>query len=340
MRKMWILLIVLMVVGLPMFAADTAIKGNFLWMGNLDLDGADDASMLKARQKFDTKVDDNNQVYVEIRWDNGLAPDQWNPAGARIKAFKLTTDLIGALGLDLPVSVKVEAGVWESDFMNWWYATQAGWEYVNAAQYDQQQSQGAARLNVGFGPVTVYAYHSFLDANGPTAFGAEGAVGPVGIEASYYKDSTEEFADGSIAVEAKFAQDVGRMSVSVYPAFNYNLGAETYAWDISLGSTYQMVGLVLGFQGETDTVLRKVVAELNVKPVENVGLWATLYMDLHDTAVTSAFQGLDIMASYQFGAAKFLLGYMLGGDDGTLLPVFANNTAYANGLYAGIDCSF
>jgi hypothetical protein len=337
MRKLWILLIVLMVVGLPMFAADTAIKGNFYWLGNLDLDGVDGASMVKARQKFDTKVDDFNQIYVEFRWDNG-ATDIWNPAGNRIKAFRLTTDVTGALGLDLPVTAKIEAGVWESDFMNYWYATRAGKYYVNSASLDQQQGNGAARLHVGAGPVTVYAYHNFAAANGLTAFGAEGAVGPVAFEASYWA-LPQTFGDGVVSVEAKFAQDVGPLALKVIPAFNYNLGGETWAYNVGVGATYDMFGLAVDVSGETDTAFRTIVPEVSVKPVEGLELWVALYMDLLDTKL-SALQGVDIMASYKLGAAKFMLGYMVGGDDNTAIPVDAWATTVRNGLYLGIDCSF
>lgn len=337
MRKMWILLIVLMVVGLPMFAADTAIKGNFYWLGYLDPDGADGASMVKARQKLDTKVDDFNQIYAEIRWDNG-ATDNWNPANARIKAFRLTTNITGALKLDLPVTAKLEAGVWESDFTKWYYATRAGEWFVNGGDYDQQQGNGAARLHVGVGPVTVFAYHNFAATNGLTAFGANGAVGPVEFGA-YYWTLPQTFGDGDLGVEAKFAQEVGPVALSVYPAFHYGLGSEVWKWALGVGADIDMFSVAVDVNGETDTAFRNVAAEVGVKPVDGLELWVAAYMDLIDTAA-SALQGVDIMASYKLGAAKFMLGYVIGGDDGYKVPVDAANTTVVNGVYLGIDCSF
>jgi hypothetical protein len=354
MRKLWILLIalVLVVVGLPAFAADTTVKGNFLWMGNGDPDYYA-ASLLKARVKFDTKVDDFNNIYVELRYDNGAVIDpgaDWNPAGTRVKAFKLTSDLTGALGMkQLPFTLQLVAGVWESDFAYGYFATQCqyegignGYDALYTAMYDQQQSSGAAQLNIGFGPANLHLYQNFTaGASGATMLGADATFGPVGVFVNYKAFPAVDFAKGTMSVEAKFAQNVGPIALSVYPAFQYNLDSELYAWDVSAGGKYDKYGLAIGLQGDKDTALRKVVGELNFNPTAKASLWVSVYMDMIDDALrANAFQGLDIMGSYTFGATKIVAGYVIGGEDKYLVPVYGWNTTYRNGPYLGIDCSF
>ena len=44
--------------------------------------------------------------------------------------------------------------------------------------------------------------------------------------------------------------------------------------------------------------------------------------------------------SYMLGAAKFMLGYVIAGDDHNALPINGDTFAIANGLYMAVDVSF
>lgn len=334
MKKLWILFTALALLAVAMPAiADVTTGAQFYWYGITDLADAVNAKadVLKARIKVSGAVDEYNTISTELRWNSGVA-NNWDPAAVKIKTFKLATDLTGALMLDLPVSVKSTVGVWESDFTGWWYATRAGYSFVGGFNLDEQ-GDGAAQLDVGIGPVTLH-YYQEMDLS-TLMLGADAAFGPIAVWAALQAEN-QAVGDGAINVEAKYEGKFGDLALSVYPALHYDLAASALGWDAGVKVGYKMLTVAASVGGTDPDYFDKVEAEVGAS-MGNASLWATLYMSL---AATDALQGVDLMASYKFGAATFYLGYLIYPDTATAtIPIDAWewDTTFG-GLYAGVKC--
>jgi len=334
MKKLWILFTALALLAVAMPAiADVTTGAQFYWHGITDLSDATNgsANVDKARIKVSGAVDEFNTISTELRWDNGAGND-WDPAAVKIKTFKLATDITGALGLDLPVTVKSTVGVWESDFTGFWYATRSGWGFVGGFNLDEQ-TNGALQLDVGFGPVTLHWYEE-ADFNA-MMIGADAAFGPIAIWAALQADH-EVLGDGALNVEAKYEGKFGDLALSLYPALHYDLGLSQLGWDVGAKVGYKMLTVGATVGGTDPDYFDKVAAEVGAA-FGDAGLWAAVYMDLSNADVLS---GVDLMATYKFGAATFYVGYVIDGDNHVLdVPIDADEWTADTGLYVGVKCS-
>jgi len=332
MKKLWILFTALALLAVAMPAiADVTTGAQFYWYGITDLSDATNgtAEVLKARIKVSGAVDEFNTISTQLRWNNGGGT--WDPAFVKIKTFSLATDITGALGLDLPVTVKSTVGVWESDFTGFWYATRSGWGFVGGFNLDEQ-AIGAWQLDLGFGPVTLHWYEE-ADFN-TMMIGADAAFGPIAIWAALQADG-EAIGDGALNVEAKYEGKFGDLALSVYPALHYDLGLSQLGWDVGVKAGYKMLTVGATVGGTDPDYFDKVAAEVGAA-VGNANLWAALYMDLSNADVLA---GVDLMASYKFGAATFYVGYVIDGDNGVLaVPIDADEWTADAGLYVGVKC--
>jgi hypothetical protein len=334
MKKLWILFTALALLAVAMPAiADVTHGLVFYWYGITDFDDAtpDMATMHKARVKLAADVDEYNKISTEIRWS--AVTNTWNPADARIKTFKLATDITGALGLDLPVTIKTTVGVWESDFTGWWYV-ENGWGYVAGAN-DDDQGMGAAQLDVGFGPATAHYYQNFgAGTDSDLMLGVDGAFGPVAFWLAFQADAAA-LGDGALFVEVKYEGKFGDLALTVYPAVKYDLAASALGWDVGVKAGFKMLTVGAQVGGTDPDYFDKVAADVAVA-FGNAGLHAAAYMDLSNADVLA---GIDLGASYKFGAATFYLGYVIDGDNGVLgIPIDDEWTAQ-EGLYLGVKAS-
>ncbi|OHD76697.1 MAG: hypothetical protein A2V99_19170 [Spirochaetes bacterium RBG_16_67_19] len=334
MKKLWILFTALALLAVAMPAiADVTTGAVFYWYGITDFDDAtaDVAKVHKARIKVAGDVDEYNKIATELRY--GQAGGSWNGTDVEVQIFTLTTDITGALGLDLPVTIKSTVGVWESDFTSWWYVAN-GWGFVGGAN-DDNQINGAAQLDLGFGPATLHYYQNMgAGAESTMMVGVDGAFGPVAAWLAY-KAEAAALGDGALFVEAKYAGSFGDLALSIYPALKYDLAASALGWNVGVKAGFKMltVGAVVG--GTDPDYFDKVAAELGAA-FGNAGLRAAAYMDLSNTDVLA---GVDLMASYKFGAATFYLGYAIDGDNGVLTIPIDDEWTASEGLYLGVKAS-
>ena len=334
MKKLWILFTALALLAVAMPAiADVTTGAVFYWYGITDLADATNggANMLKARILVSGAVDEFNTISTQLRWNNG--GNTWDPADVKIKTFNLATDITGALGLDLPVTIKSTVGVWESDFTGFWYATRAGYSFVGGFNLDEQAS-GAAQVDLGFGPVTVH-YYQEMDLTWMMV-GADAAFGPIAVWAAMQAQN-QAFGDGALNVEAKYEGKFGDLALSVFPALHYDLGLEALGWDVGVKAGYKMLTIAASVGGTDPDYFDKVEAEVGAA-FGDASLWAALYMDL---SAADVLQGVDLMANYKFGAATFYLGYLIvPGTVVGVIPIDAWewDTTFG-GLYAGVKCS-
>jgi len=309
MKTLWILFTALALLAVAMPAiAEVTTGAVFYWYGITDLADATNgtANVLKARIKVAGDVDEFNKISTELRWNNG--GNTWDPAAVKIKTFKLDTDITGALGLDLPVTLKSTVGVWESDFTGWWYATRAGWSFVGGFNQDEQ-AKGAAQLDIGIGPANIHYYQNMTF--GTTMIGADAAFGPAGVWIAY-KAEPQAFGDGALNAEIKYEGEFGDLALSVYPTVKYDLGASALGWNAGVKVGYKMLTVAAGAGGTDPDYFNLVEGELGAA-FGNAALWVAFY----DQFNVDKTYGVDFMASYKFGAATFYLGYALAGDGWT-----------------------
>jgi hypothetical protein len=166
--------------------------------------------------------------------------------------------------------------------------------------------------------------------------GADAAFGPAAVWLAYKADAAA-IGDGALNVEAKYEGKFGDLGLSVYPALHYDLAASALGWDAGVKVGYKMLTVAASVGGTDPDYFDKVEAEVGAS-AGNASLWAALYMSL---AATDALQGVDLMASYKFGAATFYLGYLIVPDTSAGgIPVDGWEWASDfGGLYLGVKAS-
>jgi len=354
MKRLVIFLVALALLAgsLPLFAADVTIKEDFIWFGAYDPDLGPGSLVGKARLKFDGKVDDYNSLYIELRAENVLAT--WNVNDFYLKNFKLTTDVTGALGMQLPFTLKATIGRWDDYFTNWSYYDESGWEFyyggpntasplTTGASWPNllnwaPESTGAIKFDVGIGPVNLHYLQEFLFAQ--MLFGADVSFMGANLWLSYGVPNGV-FGDGILSIEGKYDTELAGFKLGVAPYFRYAMKdvlANELKWTYGVSAKvgYSMFEVTGGLQGDNIKAADHVVVEASVAPVAAAKVKALMYMDMN---APNSFQAVDLRASYKLGAANWILGWVIGGVDKFLIPV-ENDTVYpANGLYFGADVS-
>jgi hypothetical protein len=343
MKKLLVLLVVLAMVAItsPLYAGDNVtIGGEFMYTkDSANVDG----SFTKAELNISSMVGDYSTVKLELDSEGG----DW-PGTVAVDDFRLCTDVFGALGLDLPVTLKATVGYFDTYFTGWKYVSHSGWDfYYNNWTISGNSlgpvALGAGQLDIGVGPVTV-SYAS--DAEFQTLrFGVSGGFGPVGFYASFGAPSSA-IADGAINAMVDYSGSFGDLSLYVPVHFGYDL-AYSDLWvggGVAVDYT-SLVHFAAGFDyaqfpnADDDTVTdtgTKLVVDLSSKPVGDLGVGVSAYMDF---AATDAFTGLDAYVNYMFGATKFQVGFAyVTADDGTI-PIMGD-TGSVKGLYFAADIDF
>jgi hypothetical protein len=374
MKKLTILL-ALVLLATTAFALDVTTVGRFTWFGNwnsmdqkLPMSSGD---ISYGRIGWDLKVDDFNTVNVRLRAE-GIT--DWGVSDFYLKNFKLVTDITGALGLDLPITVKSTVGLFDTYFTGWWYASMSGWEHyyggANALDADTgefttgmtwsnmlvnagQVHQGAVQLDVGV--MEKVTLHGYTDLTGRyVMLGADAAFGPAALWVAYGAEG-EWFGKGDLSIEAKvdLPEFVEGLTIGVYPYFRLGFdkvvpigftAKETpFTWGVGLGTGYKIFHLAAGVQGDNVAALDHMIFEASVVPIEAAKVWVSAFVDTNSGKADS-LMAIDIAGSYNLGAAKVILGYIIGGKAlGTSnfsLPLYGDNAWYSNGFYFGFDCSF
>ncbi len=359
MKKLWMLLIALtlLVTAVPIFASDVTFSGRTIWAANYDPDTGSIPALVRFRPKLTAKIDDFNTLVAQFRME-----DQWtvditgagplHPA-IRVRDMYVTTDVTGALGLKLPVTIKTTLGQFEADFTDWNYATESGWESYydwpnKTADLGPYDDQLTARIDVAFGKA---AFHLYSDFVGGMMFGLSGGMGPV-VGWVTYQAPANAFGDGILGVEVKYTGEFGDLKVGVPAFFRYQLNAapaQDYTFGVGVSGDYKMFHLAAGLEGDSDKIPDNVAFDVSVAPMEPVKLYGHVYLDVGlDAATVSSgvntetFAGADIGVSYKLGAANFMLGYIVGSSatDKVALPINGDTFNMANGLYFAIDVSF
>jgi hypothetical protein len=349
MKKLWMLLIALalLVTAVPMFASDVTFSGRMIWATAWDADLGADSMLVRFRPKLTAKIDDFTTLVAEFRMENyavlktDLSGDIWS--GLRVKDAYMTTDVTGALGLDLPVTISTKIGQFEPGFTDWAYASESGWENYyewpnKLADVGPFDAQATGQVDIGFGPAVLHIYSDFL---GFMMFGLSGGFGPVSGWLTYQSPKSGP-GDGIIGIEAKYAGEFGDFKLGVPVFFRYEMAdtaVEEYTYGVGASADYKMFHLGAGVEGDSVDALDNVVVDVSVAPLEPLKIQANAYLDLG--AVTdNALVGINLEASYKLGAATYMLGYVIKGEDELAIPMNGDTFGLATGLWFAVDVSF
>jgi hypothetical protein len=363
MKKLWMMLIalVLLTATLPVFAADVGFGGRMIWAANINADGEASGVLVRFRPNFTVKVDEFNTLFVEMRTADSLAFD--TASDFWLHDAKLTTDLTGALKLDLPFTLKTIVGLFEPGFTDWNYVSESGWEnyydWPNKLADWGPFHAGGIQLDLAVKQLPV-VLHYFTDFPGDLMMiGLSGGYGPVVGWLTFQLGSSVP-GDGILGIEAKYTGEFGGFKVGVPVFFRYELNAPATDQDFTYGAgvsgDYSMFHLAAGLEGDSENALDNVVVDLAVKPLDPLKVYGHLYLDMGkdysyttkylglnyttSNAVTSELTGVDIGVSYKFGAPTFMVGYVIAGADENRIPINGDTFAITSGLYIAVDLSY
>jgi hypothetical protein len=361
MKKLLVVLLALTVFGMFAFAQDEAaapvypavkIGGNFIFYGNFDASATVAAGQNQARLKFDTQVDKNNDLYIELR---GNDITKWGADGfGNLYNFKLTTDLTGALAMELPVTVKLTTGYFDTYFTNWGYADTTGWafyyDWPNGLNNAGQSAAGAFQFDVGAGALNFHYYNDLQFNN--LLVGADGTFGDLGFWASYGAFGLDadkaNLSKGTVSLEASYAINAGDLKAKVYPFVRYSLATKgALNAGASAGVDYTMFHAAVSadLSNKTGTTadafgLDHFTVEGAVSPMANFKAGVNAFLNMNKATAANALTGIDLYGSYTFGKAKLLAGYVVGGTDKSTIPLNGDTYGAKNGLYASVGLSF
>jgi hypothetical protein len=347
MKKMWMMLIalVLLTATLPVFASDVTFSGVMTWEGNINADSVGTGHLIRFRPELTAKVDDFNTLFVQLRADSATVLKNQD---FYFHDLKLTTDITGALKLNLPFTVKTIVGYFEPGFTDWAYASESGWEnyydWPNKLADVGPNQPGGMQLDIGAGPVVVHYYSDFDAFN--MMLGLSGGFGPITGWLTY-QITNAAFGDGIFGIEAKYAGEFGGLKVGVPVFFRYEMNAvapkQDYTFGAGVSADYSMFHVAAGLEGDSDNALDNVVVDLSVKPLDAMKVYGHMYMDLgkdYIAGATASLTGIDLGVSYKFGAPTFMLGYVIGNDDHTAIPIYGDTFGIASGVYLAVDVKY
>jgi hypothetical protein len=297
MKKLTLILVVLLTIGLVGAFADATVSGKLQHQAIGD--GETFVGTWGTNELyFDADVDDYNSVHFAL---DGI--DQGTPG---VHDFYVSTDVTGALGLDAPVSLSTKIGRFDNWISGFSYVTNRGHEYTWPGKLAQADN-GAIMATIGFDPVNVYALHDFNDN---FMFGADASVAGANLYVNYGGTYTAP-SEGTVGIDANYTLDIDDMtSVYVPASFEYHLVDETYEWSSGVKGTYDMATLGVGVGGNDTDMLQTVDADLNVAATENANVFAVGVFNLVDSYNTMEFG-----ASYAFGALTLQAGYVVDADE-------------------------
>lgn len=352
MKRAWILLIslALLAVAIPTFAdgPTTTIKGDFVWTANWDTASVGQAT--QARLSFDTFIDKNNEVFIQLRGDGDTA--NWGTDGFKnLYNFKVTSDLTKTMGMDLPVDVKLTAGFFDTYFTGWTGSESNAWDFYMTGNQGWSAklvnfgmvSQGAVQFDVGAGPVNFHLYTDLLFKT--LGIGVDGSFSGLAFWASYGDYNLASAGKGDVSIEAKYSlPKMGDLSASANLVFRYGLGdslffsalgaaADYSIFHAALGASFSSTGLAS--YGKTGSGLDHAFVEAAIAPVANTKLQVVADLDMNQA--TSPLTGIDINGAYNFGATKLQLGYVVGGADKAPVHLDGDNFTFVNGPYVIVE---
>jgi hypothetical protein len=340
-----LIVLALMAVSVPMFADAPTFTGEILWKGAYNATTTD-AGAVRERVGLTIAADKYNSLWLGFRFEKiaAAAPTAGYLSNA-LYNVKVMSDIGGAAGL--PFGLKLTAGYFDTYFTSWAYYDQSGYAFYNGMDAGWpnklvnlgMQAAGTVQLDAAFGPVNVH-FAEGLDAKN-TLVGFDTSFAGIGLNVAYgaYNIGVPgDLAKGDLSIEASYGADLGGFKLNAAPYFRYGLGDSKFTTGLNIGADVSMLHAAVGVQGDSvaTTFLHKIVVDAYVKPIDNLKAGLSAYLDL---TATAAFQGVDVNASYAFGATSLVLGYAYCDASVSGISIWGDTTS-ANGVYLLVNYKF
>jgi hypothetical protein len=330
MKKLWILLVAIAMLGAAPLFADVTLSGEFMGAGWWNFSDPGGTAFPKVELNGMAEIDDFNTLKFEFDSEGA----DWTAHNIAVDDIRLVTDWGKALML--PVGIKTTVGYFDTYFTGWNYYDASGWTHYypwdNKLVEQGPNVAGAMQVDIAAGPVNVHWYNDGAGNN--FMVGADAAFG--GLSAWLAYGSTfGAFGDGDLAIELAYAiMDMANVGAF----FRYGLGDSAFTYGVNLGAGFGMFHVAAGLEGDDVDALDNIVAEVTVAPADPAKIWVAAFMDLGGA---EAFAGLDIGGSYKVGAADFALGYFYRPAGAAAAPsVFKGDQFAPDGLYAAVYVAY
>ncbi len=360
MKKLSLILVLLLAVGLAAFAGEPSVSGTLGTQINFDDDG-DIGNIGKLRVALAFPVGDYITVNMDLRndaWASGtIADTTFTDSGTDTVdvGFDLpgyfyfnqvyaTTDISGIFGIDA-VALKLYTGNFEYWIANWNSPTSTNRaRVVETFQIGGSDASPDMALDVGIGSFgTIAAYIETTAGSDTLGYKFGFILGPVvdGLNAALSYSGTDGIS--YMKVEAGYTLAFGDgMSLYIPVGFIYDLEGE--AMTLGFGAKFSGFGLSLGAGAKlaTNTADEIFFSVLDIQLAyavmdSGLSIYVNAFGDPSDIADGGAdddfLQALDFGLSYDLAGNTMYVGYVAGlGDSDTTVPLMMDDSTGRHGI--------
>ena len=298
MKKLLVLSALLGLLALPAFSADVSFGGDLTYGFISDFSAV--ASDANATIDMKGSVDDFNSV--DIRWDVD---------GETAEMAVIKTDVGAWLGL--PVGVVLQWGYDDPD-----------WNWFGDVSAFEKESMSAATMGMYWGLdllVTAGMFELEIAGDPESSNLLIGAAlkEPIeGLNAEVYwwqgDAALGVFDAGQIHFGAGYGGAFGDFDMEAGVNFNYDMGAETWAYGVAVTGAISMIYAEVALLGNDADALSDVWVYATVAPIDLLKIFVDAQLGLADS-YAEAFQGIEFGLEFETGKTWWAVGYQVNNDD-------------------------
>jgi hypothetical protein len=316
MKKLFIVLAVFLIAGAGAFADVTvsggAAGGFQLGFSPLSATG----KLYQAEINLNAAVTDNTSVSIQL--DNAEATPF--DSDVIIDDFRISSNIFGELGLDLPVSLAVTFGYFDTYMCNFqnvntsWWVYGGGWAGTNMRYLlaTQPDTDLAWEWTLGISDFALRFWNDFGFQQMAVSFG--GSVSIVSFIAGYANTLSDASDSGTIWAEVGANLDLGAATlfIPVNVAIGLPTSGVTFGWNTGVKAVIiDMITVQVGVGGDTaTTAFQFIVPEVHAAPIAGLDVYALAWIDLFG----GNFRSIDLGVSYSAGALTLNPGIVIGID--------------------------
>jgi hypothetical protein len=138
-------------------------------------------------------------------------------------------------------------------------------------------------------------------------------MGDISVNAEVVFDAAAqaEIGDGNLIVDGEFKMNIGDIKLDIGAGMRMSLMTDgALAYGVGLGIDYgTLFGIAAGFDGNDTDAINWINIDLTIDPVDLLDIRAGVLLSMAEGA--EMFQGADICAILNIGAADIYLGYLI-----------------------------
>jgi hypothetical protein len=320
MKKLSLILVLLLAVGLAAFAGEPSVSGTLGTQIAFD-DGTDVGNIGKLRLNVAFPVGDFVNVTMDLRHDEAKNTASGYNGGLEFNQVYATTDVSGIFGISDMVAITLTTGIYEQWMSNWNSATPTNRARPVEKGWDVGGPDKSADIGLDFGIGDFGTLMAYVDTeDGYDGIGYKfgfrlGSVVPgLNLVASYTGADYTDIAGSKYSyfkADAGYSLEFGDgMSVAIPVAFLMDLEAETM--EMAFGVKFSGMGLSAGVGAMMEDVSTGDLA-LSVLDIALAYAIMDTGVSIYVNAFTAPSEDVnsDFMESLDFGLSYDLAGNMI-----------------------------